>query len=154
MYSINDKDFDFLVELRRFKEINDATIGRLTAVTTGEFLCNTLEDLQREIKIKNSTAFPAGKYYVQKTWSPRFKQNMWLIYTTPQGDINKDGMFFNGVRIHWGNYAKDTDGCVLVGNYKNGALIENSKTTYKELLKKLPDKFILEVINEIKKPLN
>ncbi|MCA3067481.1 MAG: hypothetical protein ING73_11240 [Rhodocyclaceae bacterium] len=88
------------------------TIGDL--YVDGEFECHTLEDPVRENamlpvadwKIAGKTAIPAGTYKVIITWSPRFKRNLPLL-------VNVNG--FVGVRIHAGNIAADTDGCIITG---------------------------------------
>ena len=39
-----------------------------------EFICYTLEDKERLVKIKGETAIPTGKYTVIVTMSPRFQK--------------------------------------------------------------------------------
>lgn len=106
----------------------DYTIGRL--FINGEFICNTLEDAVRTIapngagKIKGKTAIPAGRYQVTVTMSPRFKRLMPLLHKVPH---------FSGVRIHAGNTAADTDGCILVGENKAKGKVLNSRHYENEL---------------------
>lgn len=79
-----------------------------------EFICYTLEDCVREVpngpvknwKIPGQTAIPRGRYRVLKTMSQRFKRYTLHIMDVPG---------FAGIRIHAGNTAGDTEGCVLVG---------------------------------------
>lgn len=95
------------------------TIGHL--YINGEYYCDTLEDTVRPdgIKVKGSTAIPAGVYKVDWTVSPRFAKFMPLLLDVPN---------FKGVRIHAGNTQKDTEGCILVGrNTKPGELINSRK---------------------------
>lgn len=107
----------------RFEKSADATIGKLTGVPSTYF---TLEDTVREIpgqpvsswKIAGVTAIPVGRYAVTFSQSQRFSQK----HTMRQGRpiqfwtallINVMG--FSGIRIHVGNKAADTEGCLVVG---------------------------------------
>lgn len=76
-------------------------------------------------KIKGATAIPKGTYDVQITFSNRFQQNMPLLVNVPG---------FDGIRIHPGNTALDTDGCVLVGMLKMADFIGDSRKAYNQLL--------------------
>lgn len=100
---------------------DDSTIGKL--YVDGVFHCFTLEDKVRDVKIPHITAIPKGKYEVVITFSNRFQQLMPLLLNVPG---------FEGVRIHWGNYSKDTDGCILLGSSKAVNMIGNSQAAYKK----------------------
>ena len=98
------------------------TIGRL--YVDGEYFCDTLEDrvrnLRKEAKVAGETAIPDGRYKVTITMSPRFGRLLPLLHDVPQ---------FTGVRIHAGNTAKDTQGCILVGfNRVKGKVVDSRKT--------------------------
>jgi hypothetical protein len=78
------------------------------------FFCYTLEDKDRNLesggtKIYGKTAIPRGTYDIKLTKSERFLKVLPILINVPQ---------FSGVRIHSGNTANDTDGCILVG-FKN-----------------------------------
>lgn len=74
-------------------------------------ICDTLEDTVRTIrnhedKVIGYTAIPTGKYRVDWTYSPKFKRYLPLLCQVP---------WFKGIRIHAGNSADDSTGCILVG---------------------------------------
>lgn len=103
--------------IRRFFS-EKATIGEL--YVNGSFLCNTLEDVDRGLykdmpleelirnKVKTKTAIPYGTYTVANTYSPRFQKYLPLLLDVPA---------YSGIRIHPGNKALDTEGCILPGVY-------------------------------------
>lgn len=66
----------------------------------GAFICHTLENA--------STLIPCGDYRVQNSKSPKFKRELPLLH-------NAKVPASRGIRIHRGNTAKDSQGCVLVG---------------------------------------
>src|SRR6266446_7748971 len=85
------------------------TIGKL--FIDGQYLCETLEDCDRKlelggVKIYGESAIPRGTYKVTIDFSGRFQRDMPHVLDVPQ---------FTGIRIHPGNTAADTDGCILVG---------------------------------------
>lgn len=98
--------------VRRHKSKDGATLGEL--FVNGKFECYTVEDEIREVKgltvqqykVPGKTAIPAGTYDVILSLSNRFKTVLPEI-------LNVEG--FTGVRIHPGNSAKDTEGCLLTG---------------------------------------
>lgn len=116
------------MELKLIRKIftDDSTIGEL--YINGSFFCYTLEDKVRPVKIKNITAIPAGRYEVIINWSDRFKMLMPLLLNV---------LNYEGVRIHWGNYSKDTDGCVLLGETKGVNFIGQSKSAFAKFMAKL-----------------
>ena len=87
------------LSLKRLWLSETTTVG--TLAIDGTFECYTLEDKVREKKIKGITAIPAGRYKVIITESPRFKRPLPLQLNVPG---------FEGVRIHPGNDAGDTEG--------------------------------------------
>ena len=96
------------MELKVLRRIytNDSTTGMMF-IDDVEF-CYTLEDRLRppDVKVPGSTCIPAGRYRVILDWSNRFKRVMPHILDVPG---------YIGIRIHMGNKAVDTNGCVLVG---------------------------------------
>ena len=112
--------------LTRIAKKKDYTIGRLSVEGTGYF-CDTLEPTWRDYehgayKIKGKSAIPEGRYAVVISYSPKFKQ--WLPILLGGPEFNKK---WSGIRIHAGNSAKDTEGCILVGENKEVGRVLNSR---------------------------
>lgn len=100
-----------------------STIG---ALTLGEFSCFTLEDRVREsgVKVQDKTAIPAGRYRVVVDFSQRFQRRMPLLLDVPM---------FTGIRIHSGNTAEDTRGCILVGEWRAPDWVGDSRRAFARL---------------------
>ena len=112
--------------VKRLHKTSNSTIGELSI--NGKFECYTLEDVERESKIYGKTAIPKGTYEIVMSMSNRFKIVLPLLLKVPN---------FEGVRIHAGNYAKDTEGCILLGQTRSIDFIGNSKKAVSNFLPKL-----------------
>lgn len=131
------------LKLTRTDFSKTSTIGAL--YVNGVFECFTLEDVARPdgVKIYGETAIPAGSYSVDITRSPRFKRDLPLLINVKN---------FVGVRIHPGNTASDTEGCILVGQTKGKDVIGGSVKAFNALFAKMQaaknkgDAITLEVV--------
>lgn len=123
---------ELLLQRRFFKD--NYTIGKLSV--DDENFCDTLEDPVRDLnkdgdllddgeqKVYGETAIPYGRYRVVVDYSWKFKRELPRLLSVPH---------FEGIRIHSGNKAGDTSGCILVGENKvKGGLI-NSRVYEREL---------------------
>jgi len=115
-----------LITIKRLYKTENSTIGEL--LVDGLFECFTLEDKEREVKIKGETAIPKGEYKVIINESNRFKRELPLLLNVPN---------FEGVRIHSGNTNHDTEGCILVGQFRNKNYIGQSRKAFDKLFKKM-----------------
>lgn len=110
---------------RRFKG-DDYTIG--TMFINGTRFCDTLEDRRRDIatdgKVMHETAIPEGTYDAIVNRSPKFQRDLVRLIDVP---------YFEGVLIHRGNTARDTSGCILVGENRVKGKVINS-TQYENAL--------------------
>ena len=114
------------LKLTRLNQTDKSTIGKL--YINGAFFCDTIEDVERELKVKHQTAIPRGKYTVIMSFSNRFQKYMPELLKVPN---------FAGVRIHNGNTSDHSSGCIIVGQKVNNDFVGNSKTTYAKLLTEL-----------------
>ena len=117
------------VLVKRIYKGDTYTIGRM--FIDGQYVCDTLEDPVRSLneyedKVYGKTAIPEGVYQVKLTYSPRFKKILPEILNV---------QFFSGIRIHAGNTAEDSEGCILVGENKVKGKVINSKKTLEKLMK-------------------
>ena len=137
--------------LKRIAKRKAYTIGRL--YVDGAYLCDTLEPPCIEMKtdrpieevLNNKAllksikpcAIPEGEYRVSMTYSPKYKTQLPLI----TGDSRFNSLW-QGIRIHAGNTAKDTQGCILVGENRVVGKVLNSRLTLTRVLANI--KFIVE----------
>ena len=124
--------------LQRYLFTEDYTMGLL--FIDGVYFCDTIEDKYRgqnlsKTKVMHETCIPYGVYDVKITYSPKYKKDMPQILDVP---------YFTGVRIHSGNTAKDSLGCVIVGVKSDNGEVAQSRKTYNALIKRL------EIANNIK----
>ena len=87
-----------MLTLVRDIRAEEAVLGSL--YLNGAFICHTLEN--------SSKTIPCGMYNVQNSKSPKFKRELPLLH-------NAQVPASRGIRIHRGNTANDSQGCVLVG---------------------------------------
>jgi hypothetical protein len=114
------------IKVKRLHRTENSTIGEL--FIDGKFECYTLEDKERDVKIKNETAIPKGTYKVIINMSNRFKKLLPLLIEVPG---------FEGVRIHPGNSNHDTEGCILVGQARSRDYITKSRRAFEDLFSKM-----------------
>jgi hypothetical protein len=114
------------IEVKRLHKTENSTIGEL--LIDGVWECYTLEDKERDVKIKNETAIPKGTYKVIINQSNRFKRLLPLLLNVPN---------FEGVRIHSGNTNHNTEGCILVGRTRSKDFIGQSRKAFDSLFAKM-----------------
>jgi len=116
------------IEVIRTTHTPKCTIGKMYIDSIDA--CYTLEDVVREEKVYGETAIPLGRYRVDVTFSNRFQCDMPLLVDVPN---------FTGVRIHAGNRAEDTHGCILVGTGVNGDSLTESRAAYNRVFPQIRD---------------
>lgn len=130
------------MKLRLFRKIftKKSAIGELSI--DGKYFCWTLEDMVRpegSDKVWGETAIPYGNYQVKLTYSPKFKRITPEILNVPN---------FKYIRFHIGNFPRNTEGCVLVGEKIGFNKVLRSRKAFENLMAKLKgqDKIELEII--------
>lgn len=137
--------------LDRIYKGKDYTIGKL--YIDGVYFCDTLEDtvrnLPEEEKIYSQTAIPAGTYRITlNVVSPKYSKRKSYDWCGGRLPRLLNVPFFDGILIHAGNTAKDSAGCILVGENKEKGKVLNSMATLKRLykvLKEAEDQIYIEI---------
>ena len=90
--------------LKRTHHLKEATLGTLTIedVTTDHIY--TLENPKRATD--KDSRIPAGTYTCKPYSGTKYK-DVYIVENVPNR---------SAILIHWGNYEKDTEGCILIGN--------------------------------------
>lgn len=126
--------------VNRIAKRDTYTIGKV--YINDQYFCDSIEDKDRGLtdsmseteitskKVYGETAIPTGTYTVTLTYSNKFKKVLPSIN-------NVKG--FSGIRIHSGNTAKDSLGCILVGQNKEVGKVLNSRVTFDKLFAKLQE---------------
>lgn len=132
--------------LKRIARKEGYTIGRLYIDDNPKPFCDTLEDSDRgleqampldmikRIKVKGETAIPTGTYELSmRHISPKYSRKKAFAFTggVMPRLLNVPG--YEGVLIHSGNTAADSEGCILVGENKAVGKVLNSMATFKAL---------------------
>ena len=140
------------LKLTRGTKTEESTIGDLSV--NGQWECFMLEDKDRGLKqtdtlevikaakVYGKTAIPSGRYEVAVTFSNRFQKYLPLVVNVPG---------FDGIRIHPGNTAADTDGCLLPGQFRSSNMVSGSRKAFSVLFEKLKaaakkEKIFIEII--------
>lgn len=97
------------MELIRYKVKGDTVMGVLIDYNRDLGVYYTIEKLGKMI--------PEGSYWMQLTYSPKFKRELPIIWSNT---VHKN----RGIRVHSGTTVKDTDGCILIGNTADLTLLK------------------------------
>ena len=136
----------FRLEVNRFKEIYDGTLGTFTLYKCFEneekviFKGYSLEPAGPDTtESGKDRRIPEGKYNVKWTYSPRFKGEYATLY-------NEKVPEWRRILIHSGNYPKHTEGCLLLGRTFNSQGVFDSKSTVNEFHENCKNKELCVII--------
>ena len=120
-------------KLERAWRLETYTVGRV--FVDGKRFCESMENKDRgltqdmseeeigRVKVYGETAIPTGVYTVKMTYSPKYKRKMPEVLNVPG---------YSGIRIHSGNTAKDSLGCILLGRNTKVGMVTESRKACKE----------------------
>tara|TARA_R110001592_G_C13006640_1_gene736389 strand:+ start:164 stop:643 length:480 start_codon:yes stop_codon:yes gene_type:complete len=118
------------LKVLRFSSQEDSTSGLLflDGDLGLEFLCYTLEDEARVLKVKGETRVPAGKYKIELRteggFDARYKKKYGKMHKGMLHVVNVPN--FEYILIHTGNTDEHTAGCLLVGDaQENNKIIKD-----------------------------
>jgi hypothetical protein len=145
------------LKLIRFNHSEDDTQGLLFWDHPGQpldFLCFTLEDEHRDVKVKHETRIPEGLYKLKlRKWG-----GLHTRYLERYGQQWHKGMIqildvpgFTDILIHCGNTDEHTSGCILVGDSLSPGFLGSSRDAYGKVYPEVRDELLQgqEVVLEV-----
>lgn len=122
----------------RLAPAENATLGKM--YLDNVFFCQTCEDedrfLERSIediserKVYGRTAIPRGRYRLLVTFSNRFQKPLPIVLDVPG---------FDGIRIHGGNRAENSHGCILVGKVRTSTGIAQCADSVQRIISQIEE---------------
>lgn len=120
------------------------TLGALLCMKDSDvmqpvFSCQTLE-LPWLGNKHSVSCIPAGTYLCVLKFSPIHGKKVYWITNVPGRD---------DVEIHWGNFVRDTKGCVLLGMHRETDSIDNSVVAFNAFMTYMDgaESFTLQIID-------
>lgn len=101
----------------------------------GVLFCQTCEDMDRKleaggVKIPKVTAIPRGRYRLVTSFSNHFQKVLPEVL---------DVKGYSGVRIHGGNKAEHSEGCILTGKVRTKTGIAQCQETVQRIIDTIDD---------------
>jgi len=115
----------------------------------GIFVCFGLEDIHQDFKVYGQTRIPAGRYKIAVRQFGGFHERYLKKYDFHRGMLQIMSVpGFEDALIHIGNFAKNTEGCLLVGNgmsreKDDKIMLTDSTGAYTMLYNKVIDKALV-----------
>lgn len=114
------------LEVTRLFKTDKSTIGVLVA-QSASFIRLTAYSLEPPIRTDDvkPRAIPVGVYKVTLYQSPKRGYKVALLH---------DVAGFEAIEIHIGNFPKDTEGCILLGNHRGPDEVLDSEVIFQKLM--------------------
>lgn len=142
------------IVVKRFADNRKASMGLF--YINGIFETFTIEDEEREVKVKGETRVPNGTYGISLRSEGSFHKRyvskygemhkgMLCIHNAPNWKIINAGMEFQYILIHTGNTEKHTAGCLLLNDsissktFTGGSSVDAYKRIYPKIAKAILD---------------
>lgn len=124
--------------LHRYLDTGKSTAGLL--FLDGEFACHTLENPWKNNE-RRVSCIPEGTYRLglrtEGGWDERAGKKFPAMH---KGMIElQDVPDRTFILMHWGNYPKDTEGCILLGKTAGVDMVGSSVETYEKVYPKIAD---------------
>jgi len=130
--------------IQTFKLLREATvkISKAENFTLGKlyldnvYFCETCEDEDRHLetgsqeKVYGRTAIPRGRYRIVTSYSHKFNKVLPEVLDVPE---------FSGIRIHGGNRAEDSLGCILVGRVRTSTGVAQCADSVRRIIEAIDD---------------
>jgi hypothetical protein len=136
------------IVVKRFADNGKASMGLF--YIDGIFETFSIEDEERDVKVKGETRVPNGIYAINLRSEGGFHaryakkygdmhKGMLCIHNAPNWKIEKAGMTFQYILIHTGNTEKHTAGCLLLNDAVSGKTFSGSSSVdaYKRVYPKI-----------------
>ena len=144
------------LRIERYKDFADSTLGSFTLLKDGEILQTgyTLEPAGPDTETANKDRrIPWGIY--NAIWDASSQTGVDVVGALPllyNDKVSKSRL----IRIHVGNYGKDTTGCILLGDGSsgNGSILKSKDAIIKFCKLVYPENFEVEIINSIPEQTN
>lgn len=135
-----------ILEIVRFKEIDDMTLGRFV-LSDGKrvvLIGYTCEPAGPDTTESGTDRrIPQGQYQTAWHESPKFRARLPLLY-------NEQVPKSRCILIHSGNTGRSTEGCVLLGSSLGARGVKDSRAALSALLAAVKgQEFTVQIINQI-----
>ena len=136
------------IELKRKEFTPNSIIGEV--FIDDEFFCYSIENPKIGSAAGQDLAIPYGDYRLSYHSPSRFEAGLHSLMKDDKSYkmlclSNERVPKSRAILIHWGNTAKDTEGCIILGKTKDKDFIGNSKVACYDFYKRLKDEDISKI---------